>query len=787
MFIFGQTSMNTTNLLLVKSLFFILFSLIILPAIHAQIVVPISFTQNELFQTDKVKSADLSGQLAGYKPTLLWCAPLDTPGNVGQFEKVEIGVRLDSLVSNQVLNHVFRREGDKINPFNPEEIDVYADFWVQSGAVWYGPIRMNAFYFQDYTRTTKGWALNASEDLFRIRFTPEYIGRWRCKVSAKLKNEEPFSFEEFTFETIPSESKGFVRVGDHKRFLREGEDPFFPIGQNLTGPNNPNHTLEWNNKTASPSDYIDFLKSMSDLANAGGNYFRYIVSPWQTEIEFEELGNYADRMPNAWEFDQILEHAKELDLKLHLNLAMHYTFEAPNGYAMTDWDWSAQGDDLNPSNSPCFRDDDKGYCYRNELDLVNPQDFLTDSLAMVYYKRRLRYMVARWGYSTNIAVMELLSEANNFGNESIIEVKTINGKYGCYTLPDTANLADSPYKDFPALIIPKLMSWQIEMCRYLKEDLGITQHPLAVSYTGEPDFVHGDSTYYSPYVDIATFNNYGLSINKFEKNYLIVSKKYHDNKSDFYLDKPFMHSEYGPGGAITNCDEGIRFVKTVNLTPFTGLAGSGINWHFHWNEDSMWNYLRPVQELLDSIPFDAENWQTGEPIVMKDQSVEVMYLYRPKVEGRSKAVGVVSNRTFNFYTGGIDEAEGTCKDDSLNTELQENPLYLLPMDYKFEDLKKTIKLNGMGASKAYQIEWFNALTGDFLGEYSVSSTIWGKVELAYPGILSGNTESPMLFFRIRPYGESLYEIPEDTINQISPEYKLPLALALPKIAATNWN
>ena len=92
------------------------------------------------------------------------------------------------------------------------------------------------------------------------------------------------------------------------------------------------------------------------------------------------------------------------------------------------------------------------------------------------------------------------------------------------------------------------------MCRYLKQEVGFNQHPIAVSYTGEPDFFHGDSTYYSPFVDIATFNHYGLTVNKFEKNYVIVTKKYHNPDGDYYLDKPFMHSEYGPGGPITNCD-----------------------------------------------------------------------------------------------------------------------------------------------------------------------------------------------------------------------------------------
>ena len=769
-----------------KKLLSALLVFMIISRASARVIIPISPVKSELFQTIKYTSESVTGQIKPAENFLKWDAPIESPGKVGQFEKLEIGVVLDSLISNQLLNHVFRREGDKINPFNPEEIDVFAEFWVLDKGVWYGPVRVNGFYFQDYSRTEKGWALNALDDLFRIRFAPEYIGLWRCKVSAKVK-EELIYFEEFTFETVSSQNKGFVRVGDNKRFLREGEDPFYPIGQNLTGPNNPNHTLEWNNKTAAPQDYIQFQNSMTDLANTGANYFRYIISPWQTEIEFEELGNYSDRLPNAWEFDQILEHANELDLKLHLNLAMHYSFEAPNGYAMTDWDWSAKGDDLNPSNSPCFRPHDKGYCYRSELGLENPIDFLTDSLAIVYYKRRLRYMVARWGYSTNIAVMELLSESNNFGNEAIIEAKTIKGNYGCYNVGDTANRADHPYKDFPEKIIPQLMAWQIEMCRYLKQEVGFNQHPIAVSYTGEPDFFHGDSTYYSPFVDIATFNHYGLTVNKFEKNYVIVTKKYHNPDGDYYLDKPFMHSEYGPGGPITNCDEGIRFIKTINLTPFTGLAGSGINWHFHWNEDSMWNYLGPVEALLDSIPLDAENWQVGEPLISKDKSVEVLFLYRPKLEGTGKAVGVVSNRTFNYYTGGIDVPGGTCKGDTIHTELMENPIYLSPIDLSFDEISKLSKLSGMGASNAYQIEWFNSFTGELIAIMPIESNLWGRVELNYPGILSGDFKSPMLFFRISPIDQSIYAVPDEAVVKPIPENKLQVDHSLFAVQRTNWN
>ena len=214
-----------------KKLLSALLVFMIISRASAQVIIPISPVKSELFQTIKYTSESVTGQIKPAENFLKWDAPIESPGKVGQFEKLEIGVVLDSLISNQLLNHVFRREGDKINPFNPEEIDVFAEFWVLDKGVWYGPVRVNGFYFQDYSRTEKGWALNALDDLFRIRFAPEYIGLWRCKVSAKVK-EELIYFEEFTFETVSSQNKGFVRVGDNKRFLREGEDPFYPIGQN---------------------------------------------------------------------------------------------------------------------------------------------------------------------------------------------------------------------------------------------------------------------------------------------------------------------------------------------------------------------------------------------------------------------------------------------------------------------------------------------------------------------------------------------------------------------------
>tara|TARA_B110000037_G_scaffold188405_1_gene219839 strand:+ start:31569 stop:33812 length:2244 start_codon:yes stop_codon:yes gene_type:complete len=676
--------------------------------------------------------------------SLAWYAPFKHPGDASCYDKLELGVQLADPINRRIIKE--RGTKGAINPFNPEEVDVYAEFFYKLGNKWFGPVRINGFYYEDYKRQTDDWSKVETDHNFRIRYAPPLVGAYKCKVTTVLKDRDTLSNTEFLFNCTESSNKGFVNVGENKRYLNVGDEPYFPVGQNLTGPNKKTLSIEWGNKVAPPYMYEDFYELMRELSDNGANYFRYIVSPWQSEIEFEHLGYYGNRMSNAWEFDNILDTVKALDMKMHYNMAMHYTFESPSIYTMTYWDWSAKGDPLSPiykEDAACWWDNDKGYCYRNELDMVNPSDFLSDSTAISFYKRRLRYMVARWGYSTSIGVMELLSEANNFGQQGIIDHDTRNGKTGCYRVPDTANIAEEPYHDRPEEIIPDLMAWQIEMCRYIKEDLGHTQHAIALNYTGTPDSENGDYAYYSDYVDIASYNSYFLSVNKAEKTYRKVTEFYHNEKSEEnYLNKPMMNSEYGTGAGTYRCDGNAGFIRRACLTPFTGTTTSGITWDCHLNEFEVWQYLRPMRELLEGIPLDAENWSVQKPMVQSNNSVEVFHLRKGEWGQNSKIVGAISNRTFNYWTQGDTV---TCLDST------KRPIdaYVKMIDYKAEDLDKSaMRFKNMGSRKSYQIHWFNAITGDFISTTIQTSSSFGRLSLVFPGVLTGSKERPILFFQI---------------------------------------
>lgn len=673
---------------------------------------------------------------------LAWYYPNATPGTVGRYEKLEIGAQFGDSINDKILNFVENSAGDSINPFNPDEIDLYAEFWYLIDSTWYGPKRINGFFYQEYERGSTHWDTVLTTHNFRVRYAPPITGTYRCKVTAEVEGHGTQTTSEFTFECVTSSNKGFVDVGENKRYFVRGNEPFYPVGQNITGPRRPSGV----NTPAKPDAYLEFYETMGELKDNGANYFRYIASPWQTEIEFEHLGNYSNRMTNAWEFDNILDSAKSLDLMMHFNMAMHYNFEKPSGYGFVYWDWSAAGDSLNTPISPdgvggCFRDFDVGYCYRNDLGLTDPEDFFTNADAIKHYKNRIRYMVSRWGYSTNIAVMELLSEASHVA--TLVELEYLEGD-GCYPVENTLY---RPY-DKDSLFPEKIFDWHLIMADFMKDSLGMSEHLISVNYAGEPDYYNNDLSYYLVDVDIMTYNEYSLHINQTFKTYKTVSEKYHKYGTDFYGNKPFMNSEYGTGAKTYLCDNNTGFLHRICETPFTGLAGVALTWDYHYNEADTWQHFKHVNDMMAGIPLDAENWRAGEAMVQDDKSVEVMYLRKEETGEESKIAGVIANKTFNYWT---QSTGGECADGDNEPNLE----YRIANDFIYSDLEEeNMEFQDMGSHKNFKIDWFNAVTGASLGTTPQSSNLWGKLSLRFPDTLTGDGTCPIIFFKLYPSGDT---------------------------------
>ena len=690
---------------------------------------------------------------------LAWYAPNLTPGTVGLHEKLEIGVQFNDSIHQKIERFVNRETGEKLNPFNPEEVDLYAEFWVEVGGDWYGPQRMNGFYYNEFERNpslTHYDTVDTPHD-FRVRFAPTVLGDWRCQVKAVVDGYDTINAYEFTFNCVASSRKGYMTVGDNKRYFKRGNEPFFPVGQNLFG---PSHDSSAESMSSIP-EYFDYFNQMKELKDEGANYFRHIVCPWNTDIEFEHLGDYSNRMANAWEMDNIIDTAEVLDLVMHLNLAIHYTFEAPNGlHQQRFWDWARAGDTLaNPVTPPeygCFNSNDSGYCYRNELDLENPVDFFSDSTALSFYQKRLRYMVSRWGYSTNVGIMELLSETNHVGIRNTIE-----------HIPDSAcididSLRYTPYdeeaEDFPET----MFNWHHDLAEYLKEDLKMSNHPISVNYTGLPDVEHNDLSFKIPSVDVATYNEYRVEIDKYEVTYITVEEKIHEITDLSYADKPFMHSEYGLGSnAMYLCDQNNTFIKRAFLTPFTGLATAAITWDDQTNYLDTWKHLGTITEFMEGIPLNDDNYQAQKPIITSDKAVEALYLRNFDEDGY-RAVGAVSNRTYNFFTQGLDST--FCSDIDNFQLVEDNPIYQTATDFIGADYEDVMILPDMGWVKHYEIQWYNALTGALIFTEGRWTNASHELKIEFP-LLTGDATQPIILFKVYPWDESfLAPIEDDSIG-----------------------
>lgn len=415
---------------------------------------------------------------------------------------------------------------------------------------------------------------------------------------------------------------------------------------------------------------------------------------------------------------------------------------------------------------------DPGICYNSELGLTDPVEFFTDVAAKKYYKYKLRYLIARYGYSNEIAVIELYSEINHAGaihNMALVQIGTDtsgNPIFGCKDQGGDYPLSGTPYEhepNFPYYVF----DWHNEMAQYIKEELNHSNHPIAVSYGGKPDPVDilnpipSDLSYYSDFVDIKTYNAYQPLVSKYANAYqdIMVGPS----------DKPFMFSEFGPGGGHEQCDNGVNFIKTLLLTPFCGAAGAAMNWDWQYpGQEGLWHYMQPVNDLMSGIKLDEENWQPMTPIVSNNNAVEILYL-RNFIPDNYRAVGAVSNRTYNYYTQATDSS---CNNLSVFQDVNGFDYHNVTA-YISTVASQVLSIPDMGDEIEYKINWYNAMNGSFIETVNETSTTTGFLPIHFP-FLSGNASMPILFFEIYHANQASFKIALQDTSQMNDKVVVPM-------------
>ena len=293
--------------------------------------------------------------------------------------------------------------GAIINPYDPDHISVDCVFWrpgATSGIIRYG------FFYKGFEENNNIWSEKSNYDNWRIRFSPDTIGHWNYYVNIWVGNKLMQTSDIKSFDVIKTDDPGFVKVangnGENKQYLKyaNNNEVFIPIGNNYA----------WTSDR-SPNSLYELEDAMNNLAgdnNEGGNATRFILSPWSFHVEREKLNNYDNCQPDMIAIDKYINYLQSKKMYITLGIILQDEFHDFNDsdHATTDWR-------INPYHMPQANTNDPYAQYKGIKDVDRVDQFYSNTYAQNIFKKRLRYINARWGYSKNMMLYELHSEIDN--------------------------------------------------------------------------------------------------------------------------------------------------------------------------------------------------------------------------------------------------------------------------------------------------------------------------------------------------------------------------------------
>jgi len=433
------------------------------------------------------------------------------------------------------------------NPFDPEDIDVHAEFTSPAGKA----VRVNGFLFQPFARRLQDGAERiepAGEPVWKLRFTPDSTGNWSGKITAKDRTRST-SQAIPAFEVKDSPSPGFVRRGKSNPFgfAWENGKPFFPVGENMC----------WGGRRGS----FDYDAWLPELSKAGGDYLRIWMCSWNCALEWSQdpkgdrrSGNYHGvgvySLDNAWKLDTILDAAERNGISVMLCLGTYGEFK--DGGYFNEGQWKA-----NPYNQA-----NGGPCGK-------PGDFWTNPTARKLYRQRLRYLAARYAHRTNLQSWE-------FWNESEAPAAWVKEMAAC--LKGTGDLhlpAADPYQHLVTTTYGNAEVWEIP-------EIDFTQ---THSYgTGNiPDHateIHREAQRHA----------------RFGKPHLM---------GEFGIDWRSPDSKYDAGGAGINLHNGLW------ASALSGDAGGAMLWWWdnYVHPKRVYAQFGAFRKFVDAVPWNAGKWQ----------------------------------------------------------------------------------------------------------------------------------------------------------------------------------
>lgn len=446
--------------------------------------------------------------------------------------------------------------GPFTNRFDPAQVRLDGEFVAPDGST----LVMPGFYMQDFTRALVGGYEHLTprnQSQWRVRMTPTQLGTWQWRwVATTPTGAATTEWQSFEVDSPAPGRHGFLRRSPlDGRYLRfDDGTPYVAIGENVG----------WYDGRGTFA-YDDWF---AKLAAQGVNHVRLWTPSWAFGVEWitrapdgtvasTSLGNYTERLDRAWQLDQVLEAADRHGIAVMLSIQNHGAFSLD-----TNSEWA-----------------DNPYNAANGGPLALPTAFFTDATARELFQRRLRYLVARWGFAPNLLAWELWNEVDAVGAGPAVE------------------------------------AWHVEMGNALRE-LDPYDHMISTSLARS-----ALSSYWAlPQIDFTQIHHYSFPLGIDLPTVAEARMRAYRNA---YPGKPVLLSEYGvdyrgPAETLENDPDSIGFHHGLWIGLLAGGFGTGMSWWWDNVVDpqDLYFHFAPIARFVEGVAFDAQGFDAIRPVAI---------------------------------------------------------------------------------------------------------------------------------------------------------------------------
>ena len=236
-----------------------------------------------------------------------------------------------------------------------------------------------------------------SGNAWAARFTPQEKGRYTYVFRYREAGKPEVTSAQGTIRTCGKNGRGLLHTNDDWTLRFDDGTPYRGVGENICWESRTSDDSKFFRELHEKWDRYNYDVLLPDFAAAGGNFVRMWMCSWNFPIDRHDRFNNRRYTPSDEYYNpsavERLDHTVDLAEKLGINIMLC----------------------MGPG------------------DVRTDASFFTSDEAKARYRNRLRYIVARWGYSPAIGMWEFFNEIDNiqFRNaQSPIPARDITAWHG---------------------------------------------------------------------------------------------------------------------------------------------------------------------------------------------------------------------------------------------------------------------------------------------------------------------------------------------------------------------